>query len=137
MSTLNQSTERMSFSKVLKAGFIAGFISAGLNNIWSFIAQALGSNTPPGFPIAVTLSSIIPTVIGAILFYVLVLYLRNGGTIFIIIAAVFTSSSLFPTLTTTEFQDGTPVGDGFTLLTLPMHLISGAVAVWAIPKFSK
>ena len=56
--------------------------------------------------------------------------------IFVVISAVFTIVSLYGTVQPV-LPDGTPAPDGFTLLTMPMHLIAGAVAIWGIPKFSK
>lgn len=127
----------VTFLKTIKGGLIAGLIGAGLNNLWSLVAQALGSVTPPGFPIAVTISSIFTLMIGAILYFLLVKFSDKGRLIFVVIAIVFTLFSLYPTISITEMPDGSPVGEGFTQLTLPMHLISGALAVWGIPKFSK
>ena len=127
----------VTFLKAIKGGLIAGLFGAGLNNLWSLVAQALGSATPPGFPIAVTMSSIFPLMIGAILYFLLVKFSDKGYLIFVLIAVVFTLFSLYPTILITEMPDGSPLGDGFTMLTLPMHLISGALAVWGIPKFSK
>ncbi|MCA6420881.1 MAG: hypothetical protein IM603_17480, partial [Cytophagales bacterium] len=50
-------TQQPTIVQALKGGAIAGLIGAGLNNIWSLIAAALGATIPPGFTIAVTLSS--------------------------------------------------------------------------------
>jgi hypothetical protein len=128
---------KVTFGKALKAGMVVGLIAAGLNNIWSFIAQMLGSEALVGFPIAVTVSSVFTMLVGAIIYFVFVKISPKGETVFIVIAVIFTLISLYPTFTTTQLQDGTPVGNGFTLLTLPMHIISGGLAVWGIPKFSK
>jgi hypothetical protein len=130
-------SQPITFLKALKGGFITGMIAAGLNNLWSLIAQALGSVPPPGFPVAVTMSSIFPIIIGAILYFTLLKFTSKGYLIFIVISAIFTIVSLYPTITLTEMPDGSPVGAGFTLLTLPMHLISGGLAIWGIPRFSK
>jgi Family of unknown function (DUF6069) len=129
--------EEVTFLRAIKGGLIAGLIGAGLNNLWSLLAQVLGSVPPPGFPIAVTMSSIFPLMIGSILYFVLMKFFSaKGHHIFVFIAVVFTLFSLYPTISMTEMPDGTPLVEGFTLLTLPMHLISGALAVWGIPKFS-
>ncbi|MCA4893677.1 MAG: hypothetical protein ING84_01600 [Cytophagales bacterium] len=61
-------TQSLTIVQALKAGAIAGLIGAGLNNIWSLIAAALGATIPPGFAIAVTLSSFVPVLIGALIF---------------------------------------------------------------------
>jgi hypothetical protein len=129
-------TQPPSFVQTLKAGAMAGFIGAGLNNIWSFIAQTLGSSTPPGFPLAVTLSSVFPVLVGAILFFLLVKFLPKGQLIWTILSVVFMLVSCYgpfqPTL-----PDGSPTPTGFPLLTVPMHFISGLVAIWGIPRWSK
>lgn len=127
----------ITFVKALKGGIIAGLIGAALNSIWSFVAQSMGSVPPPGFPIAIIMSSIFPVLIGSVIFFFLAKYAAKGQLIFTIVGVVFTLISLYPTLTTTTLPDGTTVVEGFTLLTLPMHIISGAIAIWAIPKFSK
>lgn len=123
--------------KAIKGGLIAGLIAAGLNNLWSLAAQALGSVPPLGFPIAVTMSSVFPLMIAAILYFLLLKFLSRGYLIFIVISVVFTLFSFYPIIAMTEMPDGTPVGEGFILLTLPMHIIAAALAVFGIPKFSK
>jgi hypothetical protein len=127
----------VTFLKAIKGGLISGLIGAGLNNLWSLLAQALGSVPPPGFPIAVTMSSVFPLMVGSILYFLLVKFSDKGHRIFVVTAVVFTLFSLYPIISMTEMPDGTPLVEGFKLLTLPMHLISGALAVWGIPKFSK
>lgn len=131
-----QTLPSISFGRAVRAGFIAGLISAGLNNIWSLLAQALGAVAPPMFAFAVTVSSIMPTVIGAILFFALVKWTSKGQLIWMVIAVAFTLLSCIPTFGTT-LPDGNAAPERFTLLTLPMHLIAGAVAIWGIPKWSK
>lgn len=62
-------TQNLTIVQALKAGAIAGLIGAGLNNIWSLIAAALGATIPPGFAIAVTLSSFVPVLSWSIYFF--------------------------------------------------------------------
>lgn len=133
MSTQNQLT----FLKVLKAGAIAGLIGAGVNNIWSLIANALGANIPPGFALAVTLSSIFPLLVGAILYFVFVKFLPKGALIWIALSVAFVLFSFYPVYTTPSLPDGTMLDDTFPLLAGPMHIISGVLAVWGIPRWSK
>ena len=40
--------QNLTFLKALKCGAIAGLIGAGLNNIWSLMANAMGASIPPG-----------------------------------------------------------------------------------------
>ena len=123
--------------QALKGGAIAGLIGAGLNNIWSLIAAALGATIPPGFAIAVTLSSFVPVLIGTLIFFVLVRYTPKGLTIWYVLSIAFTSLSFFPVFNTPQLPDGTLLDSTFPLLAGPMHAISGFLAAWGIPKWAR
>ena len=129
--------KQRTFLQALKGGAIAGIIAAGLNNIWSLIANALGSTIPAGFIIAVTLSSIFPLMIGSIIYFALIRFVPKGNIIWIVFSVGFTLVSFFPVFNTLQLPDGTLLDSTFPLLVGPMHIISGFLAVWAIPKFSK
>jgi hypothetical protein len=133
MSTENQLT----FIKALKGGAIAGLIAAGLNNIWSLIANALGATIPAGFILAIILSSIFPLLIGALLFFVFVRFIPKGKLVWIGLSIAFLLFSFYPVFSTPQLPDGTVLDDTFPLLVGPMHLISGFLAVWGIPRWSK
>ncbi len=123
------------FTQALKGGLISGVVAAPLNLTWNLIAPSLGSVPPPNFMIAVTVSSILPLLIGAVLYFLLVKYSKNGKMIFLAVSAIFTLVSLYGPMQP-MMPDGTAAPQGFALLTIPMHLIAGAVAMWGIPKFS-
>jgi len=133
MSTENQLT----FLKALKGGAIAGLIGAGINNIWSLIANALGATIPPNFAIAVTMSSIFPVLIGAILYFVFVRFVPKGKAVWISLAIAFILFSFYPVFSNPQLPDGTILDDTFPLLVGPMHIFSGFLAVWGIPRWSK
>jgi len=120
----------------LKAGGIAGLLAAGINNIWSLLAEAMGSVAPPGFPFAVTVSSVFPLLVGAMLYFMLVRFFPKGALLYTAVAVLFLLLSLYPTLYYAG-PDGMAPTKGFTLLTLPMHLIAGSLGIWGIPKFSR
>jgi hypothetical protein len=130
-------TQNITFLKVLKSGAIAGLIGAGLNNIWTLIANALGATVPPGFTLAVTMSSIFPLLIGAIIYFFLIKYTAKGKMIWLIVSIGFTLVSFFPVFNTPQLPDGTLLDSTFPLLVGPMHAISGFLAIWGIPKWSK
>lgn len=125
------------FLKAVKAAGIAGLIGAGANNIWSLIANALGATIPPGFALAVTLSSLFPVLIGGIIYFLLMKYTAKGKTIWYVIGVVFSLLSLFPVFNTPQLPDGTLLDSTFPLLAGPMHIISGFLATWGIPRWSK
>ena len=128
---------RLTFLKALKGGAIAGLIGAGINNMWSLIANALGATIPPGFTIAVIMSSIFPLLIGAVLFFVFVKYVPKGKLVWMALSIAFVIMSFYPVFNTTQLPDGTVIDDTFPLLVGPMHVISGFLAVWGIPRWSK
>lgn len=131
------SSQNITFVKALKAGAIAGLIGAGLNNIWSLIASAMGATIPPNFALAVTLSSFFPVLIGAILFFVFVRFIPRGKLIWLVISIGFLLLSFYPVFTTAELPDGRVMDDTFPLLVGPMHAFSGILAIWGIPRWSK
>lgn len=131
------STQSVTLSKAIKGGAIVGFIGAGLNNIWSLIAGYLGATIPPGFAIAVTISSFLPILIGAVIFYLLNRFTSKANLIWIALGVGFTLVSFYPVFTTPQLPDGTLVDETFPLLVGPMHAISGFLAVWGIPRWSK
>jgi hypothetical protein len=131
------STANLTLVKALKGGAIAGLIGAGINNIWSLIANALGSTIPPNFVIAVTMSSLFPLLIGAILFFVFIRYVPKGNLVWIALSIAFILVSFYPVFNTPQLPDGTVMDDTFPLLVGPMHVFSGFLAVWGIPRWSK
>lgn len=130
-------TTNITFVKAIKGGTIAGLVGAGINNIWSLIANALGATIPPGFAITVTMSSIFPVLVGAILFFVFVRYIPKGNLVWVALSVAFVLLSFYPVFNTPQLPDGTAVDDTFPLLVGPMHAFSGFLAIWGIPKWSK
>jgi hypothetical protein len=133
MSEENQLT----FLKALKGGTIAGLIGAGVNNCWSLIANMLGATIPSGFALAVIVSSVFPLLIGATLYFVFVRFLPKGKLVWLGLSIAFLLFSFYPVFSTPQLPDGTAMDDTFPLLAGPMHLISGFLAVWGIPRWSK
>ena len=130
-------TQKPTIVQAQKGGAIAGLIGVGLNNIWSLIAGALGATIPPGFAIAVTLSSFVPVLIGALIFFLLVRYAPKGLTIWYVLSIAVTLLSFLPVFNTPQLPDGTLLDSTFPLLAGPMHAISGFLAAWGIPKWTR
>lgn len=131
-----QNTE-INFGRVLKAGLIAGFIGVGLNNIWSMIAGALGATIPPAFALAVTISSLLPVVIASLIYFLLARYLTKGPLVFTVLGVGFLFFSFFPIFNNPQLPDGSVMDDTFPLLVAPMHVFSGLLALYGIPKWSR
>lgn len=125
------------FTPVLKAGLIAGFFGVGLNNLWSLLAAALGATIPPAFAIAVTVSSLLPVIVASLIYFVLARFSAKGTLIFTVVGVAFLLFSFVPIFTSPQLPDGTAADDTFPLLVAPMHVISGALALYGIPKWSR
>lgn len=129
--------QKVTLINALKGGAIAGLIGAGVNNLWSLVANSLGATIPLGFALAVTMSSLFPVLIGSVIFYGLVKFLSKGKTIWYAVAAAVTLLSLFPVFNSPKLPDGTVMDATFPLLAAPMHFLSGFLATWGIPRWSK
>ncbi len=130
-------TQQLTIRQALKGGAIAGLISAGLNNIWTLIAGAIGATIPAGFFGPVTISSIFPLLIGSIIFFLMIKFLPKGNIFWLVLSIGFTLISFYPVFNTPALPDGTQLDDTFPLLVGPMHAISGLLAAWGIPKWAK
>lgn len=123
--------------KALKGGAIAGALAVGINNTWSLIAGAMGATIPPGFGVPITMASIVPLLIGAVIFFALVRYAPKGYMIWLVVSIGFTLYSFYPVWNTPQLPDGTILDNTFPLLAGPMHAFSGFLGAWGIPRFSK
>lgn len=124
------------FQAVIKAGVIAGFFGMGINNIWSMIAALLGATIPPAFALAVTISSLLPVIVASLVYFLLVRFMTHGYRIYMIVGFVFLLASFGPVFTTRVLPDGTVLDATFPLLAAPMHVFSGILALYGIPKWS-
>ena len=127
----------ISFGRVLKAGLIAAFMGVGINNIWSLIAGFFGATVPPAFAISVTVSSLLPVVVASLIYFVLARYLPKGQLIFTVLGVGFLMFSFYPVFNNPRLPDGTMMDDTFPLLVAPMHVFSGILALYGIPKWSR
>ncbi|MCZ8355350.1 MAG: hypothetical protein O9340_11480 [Cyclobacteriaceae bacterium] len=128
--------QTVSLLQTLKAGAISGFIGMGLNHGWSIVAQQLGSVAPEGFTMAVTISSVFPILIAAVVYYLMIKFLKKGKSVFVVLGSLFLLFSLYGPLQPI-MPDGSPTPEGFALLTIPMHFISGITAIAGIIRWSK
>ncbi len=126
-----------SILKILKAAFQGGLIAAGINISWLFILEySLNiAGLPTGFAVAIVISSILPILLGAIVYFFLQKHFQEAGRLFIFIGASFTALSLFPSFATT-LPDGSLAPEYFALLTIPMHFVAGFVGLFYITKKS-
>lgn len=129
-------SQSLRFGTVIKAGVIAGFFGMGINNIWSMVAALMGAKIPPAFALSVTVSSLLPVIVAALIYFLLMRFLTHGYRIYMIIGVVFLVISFVPVFTTHALPDGTVLDSTFPLLVAPMHVFSGILALYGIPKWS-
>jgi hypothetical protein len=83
-----------SFKKVIRHAFLAGITAAVINSILFFLFSAIGiisdsiyiQDNQPLTLLPVVISSIVPSILAGMVFYLLGRYTRNGYKIFFIIA---------------------------------------------------
>ena len=89
--------KKLTFLEILKAGGIAGVISAIINAILFYIANSSGiitddillpANNEPMTVVPIVLSSLIPSILGAIVYYFIQKYSTSGLKVFQIISVV-------------------------------------------------
>ena len=129
-------TQKPTIVQALKGGLISGGMVAVLNSIWNLIAQSMGIVPPPNFTVAIIMASIVPIMFGAIIYFLLRKFILKGTLIFTIVGAIFALVSLSGPMQP-QMPDGSPTPEGFAMLTIPMHIVAGGLALWGIPKFSK
>jgi hypothetical protein len=127
-----------SFTQSLKAGLFAGLISVALNNMWGFIAPLISGHPNPEAIHAgvISVASLLPIIIGSIVFFLVHKYTPKGNLIFMIVSVVVfivTAGGPFEA----KMPDGTVTPEGFAMLTFPMHIFSTIAAMWGIPKFAQ
>lgn len=128
-------TASTTYKNVLKAAFRGSLIASGINIAWLYSLEFLLkiSGLPKGFPLAVVLSTIIPLLLGAILYVVFVKNFKKGEVMFLMLASGFTLLSLFPSFEPI-LPDGNPAPENFALLTVPMHFFAAVIGVFYILK---
>ncbi len=129
--------KRISFKKALVAGLLAGVVIALLNNLYNlFCGAVLDISAPNVIHVGSVMgSSVVPALLAGVFYYLLARFTRRPGLIFNVVVVVFTLLSMGGPLQPT-LPDGSPVPAGFTTLTVPMHLIAGAVMLLVIPRYA-
>lgn len=123
-------------STSLKAALWAGLFGAIGNSIWNFILQQVitYTNLPEGFTFAIIISSFLPVLLSGVIFYLLVrLFPARGLLIYYVTGITFMFLSNIPAFGDT-LPDGKPIPEHFAVLVVPMHFISGLLALYLIPK---
>lgn len=139
--SLSTASVRPSFGNVLKAGVIGGIIAAGVNVILLLLAGVFGiplmvlAGPPPNqqtmalTAVPVILFTLLPAIIGALLFFVLTRITGKAAMIFTVIAVIVVLLSLLPIF-------GQPLNAGGMIVLTLMHVVAGGVVTYWLTKRS-
>ncbi|MBC8084041.1 MAG: hypothetical protein H7Z21_12590 [Hymenobacter sp.] len=129
---------KLTFGQSITAGLLAGLAAAVLNAVLFFVFHATGVLTdtvyvqPPNQPLTimpVIMASLVPALVGSIVFFLLEKFTNNGFRIFSILAVILVVLSLASPFTVP--QNGT-VGYGVVLCV--MHLVVAAALLYFLRK---
>jgi hypothetical protein len=127
---------KITIGTALKAALVAGIITAAVNLAYYFIyTSAVGIGPSPINAGSTTGASIMPLLLAGVVYFFVAGKLKNGKSIFTILALVLGLLSLWSAFQT-QLPDGTTAPEGFAALSAPMHLIATAAAAFGIPYFA-
>jgi hypothetical protein len=137
-TSANPHPTQVSFSKILTVAALLAITTLVLNNLYAYLySSATGVSLPEVINFtSISAASVLPVFAAAVFYYLLSLYnpLR-ADVIYWVTVVVLALISLAGPLSGT-LPDGSPRPEGFTLLTLPMHVITG-VFIFLLPKIAR
>ncbi len=122
--------------KCIGAGLKSAGLAALTNHIWSAIAWLVGCSYPTGFVFVVSLFTMLPIILSAILYHNLFKHFGSKGELFFISIVAIVSLGLLYFPLRVELTDEQMAAQGFGLMRLPMHFFSTLICMWGIPKFA-
>jgi len=127
---------RPALVRFLAGGAVAGAVSALVNGVYFAVYRAatgIQSKEPTLGSIA--LSSLFPSLLGALCYGLLARWTGKATAIFTAVTCAITLAT-FESVFRTTLPDGTLKPAGFDALVMPMHLVVGALAVVIIPRIA-
>lgn len=138
MSTAVVSSARQSFNKVALGTFITGVLSAVLNNVYGGMFTAFtGNSIELVGPVSITLASFIPTLVAGVAYFILARFAGNRAHLLYLIGTVGFTLLSFGGPLGGQLPDGSTPPAFFAALNLPMHVIAGGLAAFALPYFTR
>ena len=130
-------TRRNRLGRSLRAGLVAGVVSAAVNSLY-FAAYRAATGIAVREPslLSIGYSSVLPCLLAALGHLALSRLTNRATTLFVITTAIVTAYS-FEGLFRSTLPDGTPKPTGFDGLVMPMHVVVGGAAALLIPLFTR
>lgn len=122
------------------AGVLFGLLAGILNNIWILVFPYVTPYEVPKIPglldvMRVSVVSFLAMLIASLVYFLFTMNNDEKGTkIFQLLGFLGLLGSLYIPMRPEQFL-GDMVYDGFAIFTIPMHVITAVIAVWAIPRF--
>jgi hypothetical protein len=130
-ATLTTRQANVQISSALLAGLIAGIASAVINNLYhALYVSATGNTFPELSLISIALVSLIPSVLGGLVYYALTRFTPRARLVFTVLGLAFAVLTIAP-------QFVQPLHPGFGWAIAPLHLIAGVSAVLLIPRLAR
>lgn len=126
----------VAFADAFKGGVVAALVAVIFNNVWAVVCQTqIRVVTELVNLLTITISTIIPLLLAGVFYWWLNTKSNKFESIYKWVIVIITLVSLIGPLQNT-LPDGTATPEGFTILTIPMHLIAGACAWFFVPRYS-
>jgi hypothetical protein len=129
--------ETPALRRFLGGGVVAGGASALVNSVYFLVYRAATGIqlTEPTLG-SIALSSLFPSLLGALGYGVLARWTRKATAVFTALTCAITLAS-FESVFRDTLPDGTLKPVGFDALVMPMHLVVGTLAVVIVPRIAR
>lgn len=123
------------------SGVLFGLLAGILNNVWILVYPLITSYEVPKIQglldvMRVSVASFIAMVVASLVYFMFTMNNDQKGTrIFQILGTLGLLASFYIPLNPSQFLSPEQLHDGFAIFTIPMHIITGGIAIWAIPRF--
>lgn len=138
MSATAVTSTHLPINKIAIGTLITAAVSATANNVYGGLFTAFTGNSFELIgPVSITLASIIPTLVAGLAYFILQRFANSRANLIYLIGTLgFTLLSLAGPLGN-QLPDGSVPPAFFAALTLPMHVIAGGLAAFALPYFTQ
>lgn len=122
--------------RFLKAGLIAGLVSAVLNNIIYLIMIAVGDHRwMPVIAVSILVASFLPSLLASIAYFLLSRFTQRAWLIMTMGIVAFVLISILPHLGVGPAPSPAlaALPEGFDLVTVPLHIVFGLAAIFLMP----
>lgn len=127
---------RLPINKIAVGTLITGALTAVVNNVYGGVFTAITGNSHALVgPVSITLASLIPMLLAGLAYFILTRFAGDRANLIFVIGALVLTVLSFGGALGGQLPDGSTPPAFFAALTLPMHIIAGGLAAFALPRF--